>query len=105
MFSRILLFFPFSLLPDDGDDIEGTTNAVSDKFISVAIFCFSSSEMSFSSRQTAAGFPPVISKHLDNYKYGRVIISFFLSEGEGYCLCDGGCKYASFGIAKNKEKE
>ena len=78
MFSRILLFFPFSLLPDDGDDIEGTTNAVSDKFISVAIFCFSSSEMSFSSRQTAAGFPPVISKHLDNYKYGRVIISFLL---------------------------
>ena len=36
----------------------GTTKAVSDKFISVAICCLEASEMSFSSKHTAAGFPP-----------------------------------------------
>ena len=78
MFSCALLFFPFSLLSDDGDDIEGTTNAVSDKFISVAIFCFSSSEMSSSSRQTAAGLPPITLNHHNNFRYDRVIIQFKL---------------------------
>ena len=43
------------------ETLAGTTNAVSDKFISVAIFCFNASGISFSSKHTAAGFPPSIS--------------------------------------------
>ena len=56
-----------SLLPISiiDDTFAGTTKAVSDKFISVAIFCFDASEISFSSKHTAAGLPPNISyKHL-----------------------------------------
>ena len=79
MFSNASLFFPFWLLVDDGDDVEGTTNAVSDKFISVAIFCFSSSEISFSRRQTAAGLPPIILNHLNDFKYDLVIIFFMIN--------------------------
>ncbi len=36
----------------------GTTKAVSERFISAAMRCFSASEMSRVSRHTAAGLPP-----------------------------------------------
>ena len=62
-YKKSISFLPcLNLFPQPSSPLDlsanGLTKAVSDKFISAAIPCFSSSGMSSSKRQTAAGLPP-----------------------------------------------